>query len=161
VAGATIVSRKDSAAVRIASNFAAGPPPPAATADRRRARALARFQPDGNPLEKAAAFALGLDFRILREGQVDEPPFGGRKRRQKLRPGRAFGLVRRAAGEVLERLFLLPPEPLGVEAGVHRPADAPARDAPGQHLEAVQALALVREKALDVVADQLEDHLVG
>jgi hypothetical protein len=44
---------------------------------------------------------------------------------------------------------------------MNRRAEALGRDAPDEHLEARQPLALVREQRLDVVAEELEEQLVA
>src|SRR5262249_47400603 len=112
-----------------------------------------------HPLQEPVAFALRLDVGILREREMHEPALARRERPQKLRPRGALGLFGALQRELLERFPLVSAEALGVQTRVHGLAELLRRDAARQHLEARERLALVGEQRLDVVSDQLEEHL--
>src|SRR5262245_57279353 len=121
--------------------------------------ALARFRSDRHALQEAVSLALRLHVWIFRQGEVDQPPFAGRQRRKKLGTSRTLGLLGAAVRELLERLALMRAEPFGVEAWIDRSSQALGGDPTRQNLQAVQALALVGKEGLDVVADELKEHL--
>src|SRR6185503_12085725 len=111
--------------------------------------------------QKPVAFGLGLDFGVLRERKMHEPPLPRSQGRKQRGSPRAANLLRGLARELFERVLAVRPEAVRVEPRVDRLAQPLGGDAAHEDLETREAFALVGEERLDVVADQLEEQLVA
>src|SRR5262252_5792107 len=89
---------------------------------------------------------------------MDQTAFTGRKRREKLRTPGALGFLGASVGELLERFPLMRAKALRIQARIDWPSQPLRGDPSGQHLEAIQSLALIDQERLDIVSDKLEEH---
>ena len=92
---------------------------------------------------------------------MHEPPLPRSQGRKQRGSPRAADLLGGLARELFERVLAVRPEAVRVEPRVDRLAQPLGGDAAHENLETREALALVGEERLHVVADQLEEQLVA